>query len=126
MSASRQIRLRRAVRERSRRCLAIEPLEDRRLLTSAVFAHPGLLSTQADFSRMAAKVAAGAQPWLADWNALTSAGYAQLGASPRPLTTVIRGGTGQNFAQMYIDIERAYDTALEWKVTGNTAYANQT
>lgn len=27
---------------------------------------------------------------------------------------------------MYIDIERSYDTALEWKVTGNTAYADQT
>ena len=54
------------------------------------------------------------------------AGLRGAGASPRPLQTVIRGGTGQNFAQMYIDIERAYDTALEWKVTGNTAYANQT
>ncbi|HUO08303.1 MAG TPA: LamG-like jellyroll fold domain-containing protein [Phycisphaerae bacterium] len=103
-----------------------ETLESRILLEGATFVHPGVLNTAADFSRMAAKVAAQSQPWLADWNALTSQGYAQLGASPRPLQTVVRGGTGQNFAQMYIDIERAYDTALEWKVTGNTAYADQT
>jgi fibronectin type 3 domain-containing protein len=104
----------------------VESLEQRQLLTNATFAHPGILNTQADFTRMATEVAANAQPWLADWQLLQSQGYAQLGASPRPLATVIRGGTGENFAQMYIDIQRAYDTALEWEVTGNTAYANQT
>src|SRR5438094_5052053 len=93
----------------------IEALEPRRLLTNAVFAHPGILNTQADFDRMATKVAANAQPWLAGWNLLTSDGYAQLGASPRPLETVVRATTGSNFAQMYHDIQRAYDTALHWK-----------
>src|SRR4051812_33068811 len=95
---------------------AIESLEPRRLLSGATF-QPAVLFTQTDFDRMAAKVTAGADPWISDWNALRSQGYAQLGASPRPLATVVRGGTGSNYAQMYIDIQRAYDTALEWKVT---------
>jgi fibronectin type 3 domain-containing protein len=113
-------------RKRTLSKAVIEALEERRLLTYANFVHPGVLNTAADFTRMATKVAANAQPWLSDWQYLQSQGYAQLGASPRPLTTVIRGGTGDNVAQMWKDIERAYDTALEWKVSGNTAYADQT
>ena len=72
---------------------------------------------------MKAKVAAGAQPWLDGWNALASSGRAQLGAAPRPLATVTRGTTN-NTAQMYIDIDRTYQLALRWKVTGDTAYAD--
>ena len=90
----------------------IESLEERRLLTYTNFVHPGVLNTAADFTRMATKVAANAQPWLADWNLLTSDGLAQLGASPRPLVTVVRANTGSNFGQMFGDIRRAYDTAL--------------
>ncbi|BCU77169.1 LamG-like jellyroll fold domain-containing protein [Luteolibacter sp. LG18] len=93
--------------------------------TPGTFVHPGLLHTDADFERMRTKVAAGAQPWTSGWGALTSSGRAQLGTAPRPLQTVIRGGTGQNFAQMYIDIARAYQLALRWKVSGDTAYADQ-
>ncbi|MDM0055379.1 LamG-like jellyroll fold domain-containing protein [Variovorax fucosicus] len=88
------------------------------------FTHPGLLHTEADFERMRVKVGAGAQPWLSGWTALTSNGRAQLGASPRPLATVIRGGDDSNFAQMYIDIARAYQLALRWKVSQDTRYAD--
>jgi hypothetical protein len=88
------------------------------------FVHPGLLHTEADFERMRQKVAAQAQPWLEGWNALTSNGRSQLGATPRPLATVIRGGDDSNFAQMYIDIARAYQLALRWKVSQDTRYAD--
>lgn len=88
------------------------------------FVHPGLLHTEADFERMRQKVAAQAQPWLDGWNTLTSNGRSQLGATPRPLATVIRGGDGSNFAQMYIDIARAYQLALRWKVSQDTRYAD--
>lgn len=93
-------------------------------VTPRVFTHPGLLHTQADFDRMALKVAAGAQPWLAGWNALIGNGRAQLGVAPRAVATVIRGGDGANFAQLYIDIARAYQLALRWKISGDTAYAD--
>lgn len=94
-------------------------------VVAAESASPMLLHTQADFDRMVAKVAAGQEPWLSGWNALTADGYSQLGANPRPLQTVIRGGTGQNFAQMYIDIARTYQCALRWKISGDTRYADQ-
>jgi len=88
------------------------------------FVHPGLLHTESDFERMRQKVKDQAQPWLAGWNALTGNGRAQLGAKPRPLARVVRGGDGQNFAQFYIDVARAYQLALRWKVSQDTRYAD--
>ena len=89
------------------------------------FVHPGLMHTEADFERMRTKVAAGAEPWLAGWNALTSSSRAQLGRAPTPLETVVRGGDGENFRAMVEDLERAYQFAVRWKVSGDTAYADQ-
>jgi hypothetical protein len=89
------------------------------------FRHPGLLHTEEDFERMRTKVAAQAEPWISGWQALTSNGRSQLNASPRPLATVVRGGTGQNFAQLYIDVARSYQLALRWKVSGDTNYADR-
>lgn len=74
---------------------------------------------------MRQKVKDKAQPWLDGWNALTGNGRAQLGAKPRPLATVILGDVpGQNFAQFYIDVARAYQLALRWKVLQDTRYAD--
>lgn len=92
--------------------------------SARAFAHPGLLHTEADFARMRKKVGAQAEPWLSGWNALLASGRSQLGAAPRPLTTVVRGGPGENFAQLYIDIARTYQLALRWKVSGDTRYAD--
>jgi hypothetical protein len=89
------------------------------------FVHPGLLHTEDDFARMRAKVAAGEQPWLSGWNALLTTGRSHLNADPRPLETVVRGGDGSNYAQLYIDIARAYQLALRWKVSGDVTYANK-
>jgi hypothetical protein len=86
--------------------------------------HPALLHTEADFTRMRSKIDAGVQPWIAGRDSLTGNGYAQLGANPRPLVEVIRGGTGENFAQMFIDMERTYRLALRWKISGDTRYAD--
>jgi fibronectin type 3 domain-containing protein len=111
-----------------RASLGFEPLEDRWVLALAHAADgfsQGLLHTEADFDRMATKVAEQAQPWYSGYQALTSEGYAQLGTNPRPLETVIRGGDGSNYAQMHIDIQRAYLLAVRWKVTGDTAYADK-
>ncbi|RQR37218.1 MULTISPECIES: LamG-like jellyroll fold domain-containing protein [unclassified Burkholderia] len=94
------------------------------IATNAAFAHPGLLHTQADFERMAQKVAAAASPWLEGWNTLIANSHAQLSWSPRPQAVVTRGGTGtQNYPVLYKDIAAAYACALRWKISGNTAYA---
>jgi len=94
-------------------------------VSGRIFVHPGLLHTEADFIRMRDKVKAGAQPWLDGWNALLGTGRSHLNNSPRPLQTVIRGGTDSNFAQMYIDIARTYQLAVRWKVSEDKAYADK-
>jgi hypothetical protein len=92
---------------------------------AATLAHPGLLHTQADFNRMAAKVAANAQPWLAGWNRLTANAHSQSTWKANPQATVIRGDVpGQNYGIMYNDIHAAYQNALRWKITGNAANGN--
>jgi hypothetical protein len=93
---------------------------------SRTFSHPGMLHTEADFTRMREKVNAGEQPWLDGWNKLISDGYSQLGGTPpRPLDTVWRAAGNNNTAQLYIDIHRAYQLAVRWKVSQNTAYAEE-
>jgi hypothetical protein len=93
-----------------------------------VFKHPGLLHTEADFDRMRAKVAAGAQPWADGWGALLNTGRSHLGKNnyPRPVATVIRNNLpDNNVSKLYIDVARAYQLALRWKVSGDIAYANK-
>lgn len=87
------------------------------------FIHPGLLHTAADFTRMQANYLN--DPWVGSWNRLVSNPRSQTTWNPRPLQTVIRGGTGQNYAQFFPDIAAAYQSALRYKITGDTAYANQ-
>jgi len=86
--------------------------------------HPALLHSEADFTRMRSKIEAGEQPWIAGRDSLTGDGFAQLGANPRASREVVRGGTGQNFQAMFIDMERTYRLALRWKVSGDTRYAD--
>jgi hypothetical protein len=93
--------------------------------TPRSFVHPGLLHTEVDFERMRVQVQAGAEPWLSGWNKFLNTGRSHLNTSPRPLQTVVRGGTGSNYAQLYIDIARTYQLAVRWKVSGDTACADK-
>jgi hypothetical protein len=88
-------------------------------------AHPGMLHSQADLNRMAAKVKAGAQPYTAGFAKLTANAHAQSTWKANPLATVYRGsGTPENYATLYNDIHAAYQNALRWHVTGDTAHAD--
>lgn len=92
------------------------------------FVHPGLLHTEADFTRMAAKVTAGESPWVNGWKVLTDNPYASLGYKPNPRAAVYRGKDGvhaENYSLLYKDIAAAYAHAVRWKVTGDTAYAEK-
>ncbi|GHH24367.1 alginate lyase family protein [Streptomyces lanatus] len=91
----------------------------------ASFAHPGLLHTRTDLDRMAAKVKAGAQPYTAGFAKLTANPHAQSSWQPRPAATVYRGsGTPENYGALYKDIHSAYQNALRWHITGETAHAD--
>ncbi|MFD8386215.1 alginate lyase family protein [Streptomyces sp. NPDC059679] len=89
------------------------------------FAHPGMLHTRADLERMAAKVKAGAAPYTAGFARLTANRHSQSTWRPNPLATPARGGSGvQNYGALYHDVHAAYQNALCWKITGDTAHAD--
>ncbi|OLZ74818.1 Tat pathway signal sequence domain protein [Streptomyces sp. IMTB 2501] len=89
------------------------------------FAHPGLLHTRADLDRMAAKVKAGAAPYTAGFARLTANWHSQSSWTARPAATVYRGsGTPQNYTGLYNDVHAAYQNALRWHVSGDTAHAD--
>ncbi|GAA0544086.1 alginate lyase family protein [Chitinophaga japonensis] len=100
------------------------PLNDH----DTAFVHPGLLHRQTDFDRMAAKVNAGAEPWLSGWGKLTGNAHAALTWQPNPLDTVYRGYDGvhpENYGILFNDVAAAYAAALRWKVSGDNAYAEK-
>uniref|UniRef100_A0A914EHW9 Alginate lyase domain-containing protein n=2 Tax=Acrobeloides nanus TaxID=290746 RepID=A0A914EHW9_9BILA len=89
------------------------------------FVHPGLLNSQADFNRMAQKVAAKQSPWIDSYNALISNGHANPTWNPAPQAWAERGsGCNDNSIYVQNDAAAAYQQALVYKVTGNTTYAN--
>jgi hypothetical protein len=89
-----------------------------------VAAHPRLLHTAADLTAATQRVSAGQAPWTASWARLTANGRSSSAWSPRPLETVVRGGTGQNYAQLYPDVHAAYQNALRWRIAGSAAHGS--
>src|SRR5437867_3307235 len=90
---------------------------------TAQFVHPGGLHTQADFDRMKAKVSANTSPWVDSYNELTTIWMANLNMPWAPVTQIIRGGTGNNYARSQKDALAIYYHALRWRITGDTNYA---
>lgn len=91
----------------------------------AAFNHPGLLHTEADFARVAAKVAASAEPWTTGFEKLTSNSHSSPSWVARPAATVYRGtsSNAENYTILYGDLAAAYALSLRWKISGDTAYA---
>lgn len=85
----------------------------------------GLLHTDADFERMKIKVNAGTQPWKGSWDKLVASPFSSSTWASHARDTIIRGGTGDNVSQLYQDVAAAYQNALIWKITGNTANGNK-
>jgi hypothetical protein len=92
--------------------------------TAPPFSHPGLLHTAADFQRITQMVNAGTQPYLDGWNALAASPLSQAGRTPQATATIIRGDAGTNVSLLYTDIAAAYQNALRWKISGNTAHGD--
>jgi hypothetical protein len=96
------------------------------LAGTAGFTHPGLLHTQADFDRMAAKYTT--SPWSGSWNLLINNSHASLSYTPNPQTAIYRGSDGvhpENYWILYNDVAAAYACALRYKVSGDVNYANK-
>ena len=92
----------------------------------APFSHPGTLHTAADLARMAAKVAANAQPWKSDYDLLAASPYAQTGWPSYNIDYINRGGAAaNNYTRSQQDAQAIYELALRWHITGNVAYANR-
>lgn len=83
------------------------------------FIHPGALHTKEDLSRIAEAVKNGEQPYVDGFNKLTESKYAQISVTSRATETIVRGGNGQNFPQLYEDMAKAYQNALRWHLEGN-------
>ncbi|KAH8596302.1 alginate lyase [Bisporella sp. PMI_857] len=95
------------------------------LNTVSAFVHPGMLHTEADFTRMKAKVSANAAPWITGWNKLISNSHSASTYVARPQAIVYRGGDqSQNYNILFNDAAAAYALSLRWKITGNTSFAN--
>lgn len=91
-------------------------------LTSAedkAFIHPGALHTQADINAIKDSIANGNETTLKGLEALTSSKYAQPSVSGRATETIVRGGNGSNYGQLYEDCAKVYQNALRWKIEGN-------
>jgi len=69
------------------------------------------------------------QPVLHTYEVLTSSSYSNPFPTnywdfPRAVETVIRGGSGDNVARLYIDVARAYQCALLWRINGSVHHGN--
>ena len=88
------------------------------------YIHPGLLHTAADFTRVAHKVKAQAEPWKTGFEKLTNNSHSARTYGGNPLPIVYRGqGSPQNYATLYKDIASAYALSLRWKISGDVSYA---
>lgn len=103
---------------------AAHPTAAPAVAAATTYTHPGMLHSQTDLNRMTTQVAAGAQPWKAGWDRLARNSHAASSWTANPQSSIIRGsGCSENYATAYNDIAAAYQNALYWHVTGDTAHA---
>jgi hypothetical protein len=96
---------------------------------STGFVHPGLLLTTTDIARMKAKIAAHSEPWLTSYNTLLNNASS---SATRAFTTppaIIGRNAASAFANdrgpVEVDAVVAFQNALVFVLTGQTAHADQ-
>jgi hypothetical protein len=95
---------------------------------ATTFLHPGMLYIQTDLERMKQNVAAQSSPWLEGWNLLQANPFASTSYLPTFYSTVYRndatyGDTGN--ADLQNSASAALMDAIQWYVSGNSAYASK-
>jgi hypothetical protein len=87
--------------------------------------HPGGLHNAGDINRAKVRVAAGTDPWLSGWNKLVANAHSASTWTANPQSVIYRGsGTSNNYPILYNDIAAAYQNALRWLISGDTAHAD--
>lgn len=90
-------------------------------------AHPGALSSWADFDRMKADVQQHKQPQIADFLLLRANNHDSPNYTPHPVVVVIRGTAPnhppENYSALYNDAAAAYALALDWRISGDQGRA---
>jgi hypothetical protein len=88
------------------------------------FRHPGCLNTQDDFDRVKQQLSDGNATVTAALSKLRSSTYASASFTTYPTETIVRGGgVGENYMNAARGAAAAYQNALLWKITGETAHA---
>ncbi|WP_037683614.1 alginate lyase family protein [Streptomyces griseus] len=89
--------------------------------------HPGVLHSRADLDRIRGKVAAGAAPWIDGYKVFAADFFsrsAYVVAGGRE--TVTRGSADEaGNTELWYDCNAAYQNALMWYITRDTAHANK-
>ncbi len=85
------------------------------------FVHPGILQSGSELDRIAKAIQNGEEPYKSAFEELKKSQFAQAGAGNRAVETVIRGGQGDNCSRCYQDIQRAFQCAIVWRLSGDTA-----
>ena len=98
------------------RCILILFLFLAPQVSQAQYVHPGGLHTTTDLNRMKTEVAAGAHPWIDDWNLLIADPEASSAYADH--ATANMGSSRQNADE---DAHAAYLNALECYIAGTTA-----
>lgn len=91
------------------------------------FTHPGMLSKDIDFTQAKALIAAKTSPAIDSWNMLQASRYADANYQPNAVPQVVRGNPSwgkDNYAVLFRDAAAAYQLAIRWKISGDSAYAD--
>lgn len=86
------------------------------------FKHPGLLHSQEALDQAWENVQNTVSPNKETWDALWWDTFSNPNWNPRPLEGVTRGGGRDSINQLRIDIRRAYQNALIWKLSGSAEH----
>lgn len=89
-----------------------------------VFNHPGILHTDEAIEYMKYSVENRISPNYDTWQKLLQSPLSDASWTPRAVETVIRGGKGDNVSKLYIDVARAYQCALIWRISGSSEHGD--
>ena len=92
-----------------------------RAFQDSPFQHPGLLHTEEGFAKIKENIDNHVSPNKETWDQLYGNTYSNPNWNPRPLEYVTRGGR-DSINQLRIDIRRAYQNALVWKISGSAEH----